>query len=363
MMVPVWIMPENAPYKKRAKAWLDFQNDVKVTDVELAAREGFESVEHAKRYTTLGMATDQGKLSNINGLAVLSHALGIPIPSVGTTTFRPPWTPISMGAIAGEARGELFQPIRKTPMHDWHEKNGAHWEPVGHWRRPYAYPARRRDHPRRGVTRSDGGAAIGGASRRLDARQDPGQGAGRGPLPRHALHQHDVDAGAGEMPLWPHVQRERLPDRRWRGGAARCRHLALPYDNGRRGSHPRPHGGMASDRVVGLEGLGRERDRAIRPDRGRRSPRAGRAGGGRRGHGSLEGVAALHAVEGRDAGRYSGQGVPHQLFGRVVLRGRKSRPDRRGRSGTGCWRRATPSASHPMGPRRCTSCAPRRASS
>ena len=140
MMVPVWIMPENAPYKRRSKAWLDFQNDVKVTDVELAAREGFESVEHAKRYTTLGMATDQGKLSNINGLAVLSQALGIPIPSVGTTTFRPPWTPISMGAIAGEARGELFQPIRKTPMHDWHEKNGAHWESVGHWRRPYAYP-------------------------------------------------------------------------------------------------------------------------------------------------------------------------------------------------------------------------------
>ena len=140
MMVPVWIMPDNASYKRRSKAWLDFQNDVKVTDVELAAREGFESVEHAKRYTTLGMATDQGKLSNINGLAVLSHALGIPIPSVGTTTFRPPWTPISMGAIAGEARGELFQPIRKTPIHDWHERNGAHWEPVGHWRRPYAYP-------------------------------------------------------------------------------------------------------------------------------------------------------------------------------------------------------------------------------
>jgi sarcosine oxidase subunit alpha len=85
------------------------------------------------------MATDQGKLSNINGLAVLSQALATPIPQVGTTTFRPPYTPISMGAIAGEARDGLFQPVRKTPMSDWHSANGADHEPVGHWRRPYAY--------------------------------------------------------------------------------------------------------------------------------------------------------------------------------------------------------------------------------
>ncbi|MEL6915861.1 MAG: sarcosine oxidase subunit alpha family protein [Pseudomonadota bacterium] len=136
---PVWMMPQGASYKLRTKAWLDFQNDVKVSDVQLAAREGFESVEHAKRYTTLGMATDQGKLSNINGLAVLANELGTDIPAVGTTTFRPPYTPISMGSIAGEARGEMFQPLRKTPMHDWHAANGAHWEPVGHWRRPYTF--------------------------------------------------------------------------------------------------------------------------------------------------------------------------------------------------------------------------------
>ncbi|MEL6522436.1 MAG: glycine cleavage T C-terminal barrel domain-containing protein, partial [Pseudomonadota bacterium] len=136
---PVWVMPRDSDAKARSKMWLDFQNDVKVSDVQLAAQEGFESVEHTKRYTTLGMATDQGKLSNINGLAVLSKALDAEIPQVGTTTFRPPYTPISMGAIAGEARGETFQPLRRTPMHDWHEANGAHWEPVGHWRRPYCY--------------------------------------------------------------------------------------------------------------------------------------------------------------------------------------------------------------------------------
>ena len=137
---PAWLVPARAPYARRAKAWLDFQNDVKVSDIELAAREGYESVEHAKRYTTLGMATDQGKLSNINGLAILSRELGAPIKGVGTTTFRPPYVPVTMGAIAGEARGELFQPVRKTPIHEWHGANGAHWEPVGHWRRPYAFP-------------------------------------------------------------------------------------------------------------------------------------------------------------------------------------------------------------------------------
>jgi sarcosine oxidase subunit alpha len=136
---PVWLMPQGASHALRSKAWLDFQNDVKVSDVQLAAQEGFESVEHAKRYTTLGMATDQGKLSNINGLAILSQSLNAEIPNVGTTTFRPPYTPISMASIAGVARDELFQPIRKTPVSDWANANGADNEPVGQWRRPYAY--------------------------------------------------------------------------------------------------------------------------------------------------------------------------------------------------------------------------------
>ncbi len=136
---PVWLMPQGAGYALRSKAWLDFQNDVKVSDVQLAAREGFTSVEHAKRYTTLGMATDQGKLSNINGLATLANSLNTAIPQVGTTTFRPPYTPISMGAIAGAARDEIFQPLRMTPISDWSNANGADNEPVGQWRRPFAY--------------------------------------------------------------------------------------------------------------------------------------------------------------------------------------------------------------------------------
>jgi sarcosine oxidase subunit alpha len=139
ILAPVWIMPHGASIASRNRMWLDFQNDVKVSDLQLAAREGFESVEHAKRYTTLGMATDQGKLSNINGLAVLADALDHGIPQVGTTTFRPPYTPVTLGAIAGEARAEVFQPLRRTPLHDWHADHGARWEPAGQWRRPYCY--------------------------------------------------------------------------------------------------------------------------------------------------------------------------------------------------------------------------------
>lgn len=137
---PVWVMPQGAPIQLRSKMWLDYQNDVKVSDVQLASREGYVSVEHTKRYTTLGMATDQGKLSNINGLAILADSLGAEIPQVGTTTFRPPYTPVTIGALAGESRGEIFQPLRRTPMHEAHEKSGAYFEPVGLWRRPYCFP-------------------------------------------------------------------------------------------------------------------------------------------------------------------------------------------------------------------------------
>jgi sarcosine oxidase subunit alpha len=145
-MEPVWLMPQGAGPELRIKAWLDYQNDVKVSDVRLAAQEGYESVEHTKRYTTLGMASDQGKLSNINGLATLAGQLNAPIPAVGTTTFRPPYTPISMGSIAGEARGDVFQPLRRTPIHAWHEEQKAFFEPVGHWRRPYCYPRNGESH-------------------------------------------------------------------------------------------------------------------------------------------------------------------------------------------------------------------------
>jgi sarcosine oxidase, subunit alpha len=106
----------------------------------LAQREGYESVEHTKRYTTFGMATDQGKTSNINGLGVLAETTGKTIPEIGITTFRPPYTPVSFGAIAGALTGPLFLPVRRTAVFQWHTDRNATWEPVGQWRRAYTYP-------------------------------------------------------------------------------------------------------------------------------------------------------------------------------------------------------------------------------
>jgi sarcosine oxidase subunit alpha len=137
---PLWFAPATGKYNEGNKHFIDFQNDVTVADLELAQREGYESVEHTKRYTTFGMATDQGKTSNINGLGVLAEATGKTIPEIGVTTFRPPYTPFSFGAVAGALTSTLFLPVRRTPIFSWHKENAAVFEPVGQWRRAYTYP-------------------------------------------------------------------------------------------------------------------------------------------------------------------------------------------------------------------------------
>jgi sarcosine oxidase subunit alpha len=117
-------------------AWLDFQNDVTVADVQLASRENFRSVEHLKRYTTLGMASDQGKTSNISGIHTLSALLGKPAPAIGTTKFRPPFDPVTIGAFAGRAVGEDLMPLARTPAHPAQVAAGARMEDYGAWSRP-----------------------------------------------------------------------------------------------------------------------------------------------------------------------------------------------------------------------------------
>jgi sarcosine oxidase subunit alpha len=128
------------PENTTAKAFVDFQHDVTAKDIRLAVREGMHSIEHIKRFTTNGMATDQGKTSNIHGLAIAAESLGKPIPEVGLTTFRAPYTPVTFGAIVNHARGPLFDPARKTPMHQWHQDHGALFEDVGIWKRAWFYP-------------------------------------------------------------------------------------------------------------------------------------------------------------------------------------------------------------------------------
>ena len=139
---PLWAVPGS----EAAKAFVDFQNDVTAADVELAVREGYASVEHLKRYTTLGMGTDQGRTSNVNGLALLARARSAPIPEVGHTTYRPPYAPVTLGLLAGEETGPRLAPVRETPMHDWHAAATRGVErgmrPVGLWLRPHSYPRR-----------------------------------------------------------------------------------------------------------------------------------------------------------------------------------------------------------------------------
>ncbi|MBO9630192.1 MAG: sarcosine oxidase subunit alpha [Shinella sp.] len=131
---------EGAGIDTTVKAFVDFQNDVCAKDIRLAVREGMHSIEHIKRFTTNGMATDQGKLSNIHGLAIASEVLNREIPKIGLTTFRAPYTPVTFGALISHSRGELFDPARKTPMHAWEEAHGAVFEDVGNWKRAWYYP-------------------------------------------------------------------------------------------------------------------------------------------------------------------------------------------------------------------------------
>jgi len=122
------------------KAFIDFQNDVTAKDIRQAVHEGMRSIEHVKRFTTNGMATDQGKTSNMHGLAIAAEALGKEIPEVGLTTFRAPYTPVTFGAIVNHARGPLFDPTRRTAMHGWAEAHGAVFEDVGQWKRAWYFP-------------------------------------------------------------------------------------------------------------------------------------------------------------------------------------------------------------------------------
>lgn len=146
-ITPFWYV------KGKPRAWVDFQNDVTVKDIKLAHQENFRPVEHLKRYTTLGMATDQGKTSNMGGLAVMAEMTGTTIPQTGTTIFRPPYTPVAIGALAGRSRGQDFRPYRLTPSHNWAKERGAVFVEVGTWLRAQWYPQPSETHWRESVDR------------------------------------------------------------------------------------------------------------------------------------------------------------------------------------------------------------------
>jgi len=136
----IFLVPHSKAVSRAPKQFVDFQNDVTAAAIELAAREGYQSVEHVKRYTALGFGTDQGKLSNVNGVAILAKTLNQSMDETGTTMFRPPYTPVGFGTIAGREVGSLLDPARLTAIHPWHLSKGAEWENVGQWKRPWFFP-------------------------------------------------------------------------------------------------------------------------------------------------------------------------------------------------------------------------------
>ena len=136
-ITPVWCVDNK---NSRTKQFVDLHNDVTVSDIELAALEGYESIEHFKRYTTSGMGPDQGKTGNVNALALLAKILKVSPDLLGTTSFRPPYIPTTFGALAGRELGNLAEPIRITALHNWHQEAGAIFEDVGQWKRPWYYP-------------------------------------------------------------------------------------------------------------------------------------------------------------------------------------------------------------------------------
>jgi len=136
----LWQVPHPSGPQRAPKQFVDFQNDVTAADLLLAVREGYESIEHVKRYTALGFGTDQGKTSNINGMGIVARAVSRPVAEVGTTTFRPNYTPVTFGLLAGLELGDAFDPVRVTPMHAWHVQRGAKFEDVGQWKRAWYFP-------------------------------------------------------------------------------------------------------------------------------------------------------------------------------------------------------------------------------
>ena len=135
----IWLLPSDQTIGK-TKPFVDYQNDATAKDIKLALREGFRSIEHVKRYTTTGMGTDQGKLGNMHALGIIADIAGVKMGELGTTTFRPPYTPLTFGTIVGRNVGKFFDTFRRTPMNDWHIKNKAEFENVGQWKRSWYYP-------------------------------------------------------------------------------------------------------------------------------------------------------------------------------------------------------------------------------
>ena len=350
----------------RGKAFVDFQNDVTDEDVALAEHEGFRAVEHLKRYTTLGMATDQGKTSNVTGLALMAELTAKTIPQTGTTTFRPPFTPVA------DRRARRPASRQGVPA-----DAAAAVAPLGAGagrgvRRDRRLAARavvsagRRDRlARERQPRGADGARQRRRLRRLDARQDRPAGAGRRRVPRPALHQHLDHARRRPRALRRDAARGRLRARRRHDLAARRGPLLHHHHHGQRRQGAPAHGVLPPVAVAGARRAVLLGQRAVGAVLRRRAALARRAAQDRRSAARhLQRGLSLHGRGRADGdGRHPGAPLPHLVLGRAGLRDRRA---------GALWRRADPaphggrpasSASRPTAPRRSASCASRRATS
>ena len=239
------VLPQaNAP--SADKAFVDWQHDVTTRDLALATREGFQSIEHVKRYTTTGMATDQGKTSNLNAMAIVAKSLDVSIPQVGLTTFRMPYTPVTFGSMAGISRGDLFDPVRTTPTHAWAEAKGAVFENVALWKRARYFPRAGEDMHAAVARECRAVRSRMRHIRRLDARQDRSRRPRCRRIHEPAVRQQLVQFGRRPLALRDTAPRRRLHFRRWRGGAHRPGSLPRDHHHRRRAARARLDGGLSA---------------------------------------------------------------------------------------------------------------------
>ena len=248
----------------KQKAFVDLQNDVTADDVALAEREGFRSVEHLKRYTTLGMATDQGRTANVNGIAIMAALTGRSIAATGTTTFRPPYTPVAIGAFAGHHRGKHFRPARLTPTQAWAQAAGRGVRGNRTVAARAVLSARRRARVARdGRPRGEHCARCGRLLRRVDARQDRCAGRGRRRVPGSSLRQHVLHLAGRTRALRRHAARGRFRARRRHDVAPRRRSLLHDDDDRQCGARVPAHAVLSPGAVAGARRATRLGDRPV----------------------------------------------------------------------------------------------------
>ncbi len=299
-LAPLWVVPSPRGIERGPKQFVDLQNDVAASDIVLAAREGYHSIEHVKRYTALGFGTDQGKLGNVNGLAILAQALGNDIASTGTTTFRPNYTPVTIGR---DRRPRSRRSVRSRAQ-DGAARVARGARRAVRERRPVeaavVLPQAGRGSPRRRGARVPRHAQRRRDHGRVHAGQDRHPGTGRRDVPRLGVHQRVGQARRRPLPLRPHARRERHGDGRRRHDAPRRRSLPDDDHDGRRRARDGVARALAADRMAAARGLPHVGDRSLGDRERGRAPEPRRGARGVRGHRLLARGVSVHGLRARE---------------------------------------------------------------